>query len=268
MMLHHGVSHRQACKMVQMARSTQQYRPRLKDDTAVIEALESTLQKHPSIGFWHCHYRLRLDGHLWNHKRVYRVYTGLQLNIRRRSKKRLPARVKQALFQPEALNQVWSLDFMSDALWDGRKYRLLNIIDDFNREILHIESDQSLPAARVIRSLELLKATRGLPQMIRVENGPEFISYQLDAWCKRNQITLVFIQPGKPMQNGYIERLNGSVRRELLNAYVFNMLTEVRSKVSEWVEHYKLHRPHKALGYASPIVFREQQKQMTENLKS
>jgi putative transposase len=110
---------------------------------------------------------------------------------------------------------------ISSALWDGRKYRILNIIDDFNREILHIESDLSLPAARVIRSHELLKATRGLPQMIRVDNGPEFISYQMDAWYKRNQITLVFIQPGKPMQNGYIERLNGSVRRELLNSYVF-----------------------------------------------
>jgi putative transposase len=167
--------------MLQMARITQQYRPRLKDDTAVIEALEPTVQKHPSIGFWQCHYRLRLDGHLWNHKCVYWVHRGLQLNIRRRSKKRLPARVKQALFQPEALNQVWSLDFMSDALWYGRKYRLLNIIDDFNHEILHIESDLSLPAARVIRSLELLKATRGLPQMIRVDNGPEFISYQLDS---------------------------------------------------------------------------------------
>jgi putative transposase len=252
--------------MVKLPRSTDQYEHRVRDDGELIEALEKIIEKHPSIGFWQCHYRLRLQGYRWNHKRVYRVYTKLQLNIRRRSKKRLPARVKQALFQPEAINQVWSIDFMSDALWDGRKFRLLNIIDDFNREVLHIESDLSLPALRVIRVLEFLKETRGLPEMIRVDNGPEFISHQLDCWCKQNRITLVFIQPGKPMQNGFIERLNGSIRRELLNAYVFNTLNEVRSKVEEWVLDYNNHRPHKALGYASPVVFREQQKQPDLNL--
>ena len=266
MITDHGVSHRQACKMVRLHRSTEQYKPRMKEDREVIEALERIIAKHPAIGFWQCHYRLRLQGYLWNHKRVYRVYTKLQLNIRRRSKKRLPARVKQALFQPEAINQVWSIDFMSDALWDGRKFRLLNIIDDFNREVLYIESDLSLPALRVIRVLEFLKETRGLPEMIRVDNGPEFISHQLDGWCKKNKIMLVFIQPGKPMQNGYIERLNGSIRRELLNAYVFNTLNEVKNKVEEWVLDYNHYRPHKTLKYASPVLFREKQKQLAENL--
>lgn len=266
MIQHHRVSHRQACKTLGLPRSTEQYNPRVKDDAAIIGAIEKIIEKHPSIGFWQCHYRLRLQGYRWNHKRVYRVYTKLQLNIRRRSKKRLPARVKQALFQPEKINQVWSIDFMSDALWDGRKFRLLNIIDDFNREVLHIESDLSLPTMRVIRVLEFLKETRGLPDMIRVDNGPEFISHQLDVWCKKNKITLVFIQPGKPMQNGFIERLNGSMRRELLNAFVFSTLAEVRNKVAEWVLDYNLYRPHKALGYTSPVVFREQQKQLAENL--
>jgi len=151
-------------------------------------------------------------------------------------------------------------------LWDGRKFRLLNIIDDFNREVLYIESDLSLPALRVIRVLEFLKETRGLPEMIRVDNGPEFISHQLDGWCKKNKIMLVFIQPGKPMQNGYIERLNGSIRRELLNAYVFNTLNEVKNKVEEWVLDYNHYRPHKTLKYASPVLFREKQKQLAENL--
>ena len=179
-------------------------------------------------------------------------YTSLGLNIRRRAKKRLPARVKQALFQPEELNQVWSIDFMTDSLWDGGYYRLLYIIDDFNREIISIEADTSLPALRVIRVLERLKETRGLPQMIRVDNGPEFISAQLDMWCKQHKITLAFIQPGKPTQNAFIERCNGNIRRELLNAYVFKTLNEVREKAEEWRIDYNRNRPHKALNYQAP----------------
>ena len=113
---------------------------------------------------------------------------------------------------------------MSDRLWDGRSYRLLNIIDDYNREVLCIETDTSIPSLRIIRTLERLAEERALPQMMRVDNGPEFISNQLDTWCKDRKITLAFIQPGKPMQNGYIERCNGSIRKELLNAYVFRTL--------------------------------------------
>jgi len=180
------------------------------------------------------------------------VYTGLKLNIRRRAKKRLPARVKQVLFQPENINQVWSIDFMCDSLWDGRRFRLLNIVDDYNREVLKIEVDTSLPTQRVIRVLEQIELTRGLPQMIRVDNGPEFISSKLDDWCKDHKITLVFIQPGKPMQNGYVERFNGSIRKELLNAYVFKTLPEVREKLEEWRIDYNQNRPHKALNYLTP----------------
>ncbi len=210
------------------------------------------VEKHPSIGFWKCYYRIRRDGHEWNHKRVYRVYTQMKLNIRRRAKKRLPARVKQSLFQPEQVNQVWSIDYMSDSLWDGRKFRLLNIMDDYNREVLSIETDTSIPALRVIRALEKLTLTRGKPEMIRVDNGPEFISDKLDIWCKENKVQLVFIQPGKPMQNGYVERLNGSLRRELLNAYVFRTLSEVRQKVTDWMDDYNNHRPHDALNNKTP----------------
>jgi len=192
-------------------------------------------------------------GYQWNHKRVYRVYSSMQLNIRRRAKKRLPARVKQALMQPDRPNMVWSIDFMADSLWDGKKYRILNVLDDYNREVLSIDTDTSIPAMRVIRVLEQLKQVRGLPQMIRVDNGPEFISQKLDYWCKDNKVQLVFIQPGKPSQNGYIERFNGSIRKELLNAYVFKSLSEVREKIQEWIDDYNMYRPHKALGYKSPI---------------
>lgn len=175
MIQEHGVSERQACKAVSMPRSTYQYKPRAKNDSAVITELEGLVGKHPAIGFWQSYFRIRRKGLLWNHKRVYRVYTGLQLNIRRRFKKRLPTRIKQALYQPGSMNEVWSIDFMSDSLWDGRRYRLLNIVDDYNREVLALEADLSLPALRVIRVLEYLREFRGLPKMIRVDNGPEFI---------------------------------------------------------------------------------------------
>jgi putative transposase len=180
------------------------------------------------------------------------VYTRLGLNIRRRAKKRLPARVKQALFQPDGINQVWSIDFMSDSLWDGRSYRLLNVMDDYNREVLSIEADTSLPTLRVIRVLKRLKEYRGLPQMIRVDNGPEFISAKLDMWCKEHKVQLVFIQPGKPTQNAYVERCNGNIRKELLSAYVFKSLDEVRKMTEDWRNDYNQNRPHAALNYRTP----------------
>ena len=254
MILEHGISQRQACGSAGVARSTAQYSKARPDDAAIIEELERLTAKHPAIGVWQCYHRMRLMGHRWNFKRVYRVYTAMGLNIRRRAKKRLPARVKQALFQPSAPDQVYSIDFMHDSLWDGRTYRLLNVIDDYNREVLAIEVDTSLPALRVIRVLERIKAVRPLPKMIRVDNGPEFISAKLDHWCKENGIALTYIQPGKPTQNAYIERLNGSIRRELLSAYVFHTLSEVREKADEWMNDYNHHRPHKALGYRPPAL--------------
>jgi len=249
----HGVSERQACKALSVPRGTHQYAPTVKNDTPVINELQALVARHPAIGFWQSYFRIRRKGLIWNHKRVYRVYTGLQLNIRRRFKKRLPARVKQALFQPQAINEVWSVDFMSDSLWNGRKYRLLNIVDDYNRQVLAMEADLSLPALRVVRVLEYLKEFRGIPKMIRVDNGPEFISHTLDEWCRQHKISLTYIQPGKPMQNGYVERCNGSIRKELLNANVFYSLKEVREKIEEWMLDYNHHRPHEALDYRAPI---------------
>lgn len=250
----HNLSIRQACRIVNIPRSTYQYKIKNNDDDhQIIQLLGELVEKHPSIGFWKCFHRIRRQGHQWNHKRVYRVYTQMKLNIRRRAKKRLPARVKQALFQPGKINQVWSIDFMSDSLWNGRRYRLLNIIDDFNREVLSIEADTSLPTLRVIKVLDKLIFSRGIPEMIRVDNGPEFISNRLDAWCKDHKIQLVFIQPGKPMQNGYIERLNGSLRRELLNAYVFRTINEVRLQVDQWKNDYNYYRPHESLNNKTPI---------------
>lgn len=187
------------------------------------------------------------------------MYTEMKLNIRRRAKRRLPERVKQPLITPTAPNQMWSIDFMADSLVDGRRFRLLNVIDDFNRESLAMEVDTSLPCLRVIRVLEQLIAQRGCPSNIRCDNGPEFISHKLEEWCSHQsrRISLQFIQPGKPMQNAYIERNNGSVRRELLNAYLFYSLAEVRTMSEEWRLDYNTERPHKSLGYLSPLKYAE-----------
>lgn len=258
MMIVHSISQRQACRETGLPRTTVQYHKKPKSDELVMEQLQALMEKHPAIGFWQSFYRLRRKGYPWNHKRVYRIYTAMRLNIRRRHKKRLPARVKQTLFKPGAINQVWSVDFMSDSLWDGRAFRLLNVVDDYNREVLSMETDTSLPAQRLIRVLEQLKDWRGLPQMIRVDNGPEFISHKLDMWCRENKITLVFIQPGKPTQNAYVERCNGSIRKELLNAYVFKTIDEAREKAEEWMYDYNNERPHKALNYRAPIDLLEE----------
>jgi putative transposase len=146
---------------------------------------------------------------------------------------------------------------MSDSLVDGRKFRLFNVIDDFNRESLAIEVDTSLPALRVIRVLEKVIGQRGQPANIRCDNGPEFISHSLQQWCENKQITLQYIQPGKPTQNAYIERKNGSMRREFLNAYLFSSLAEVRAMSEEWRIDYNTERPHKSLGYLSPTKYAE-----------
>jgi putative transposase len=242
-----------------ISRTTCQYKSRPKDDSEVQAVLTALTTKHAAIGFWQCCYRMWNKGHWWNHKRIYRVYTDMKLNIRRRSKRRLPERVKQPLTIPTAPNQMWSIDFMSDSLVDGRKYRLFNVIDDFNRESLAIEVDTSLPSLRVIRVLEKLIALRGCPANIRCDNGPEFISHKLEQWCndESRKISLQFIQPGRPMQNAYIERKNGSMRRELLDAYLFYSLAEVRDMCEDWRMDYNTERPHKSLGYLSPLKYAE-----------
>jgi putative transposase len=248
-----------------ISRTTCQYQAKPKDDQEVQEALTTLTTKHASIGYWQCCYRLWNKGYLWNHKKIYRVYTDMKLNIRRRAKKRLPERAKQTLSVPNAPNQVWSIDFMSDTLVDGRRFRLFNVMDDFNRESLAIEIDTSLPSLRVTRVLNRIVEQRGKPANLRSDNGPEFISHILQEWCEKQQITLQYIQPGKPTQNAYIERKNGSIRRELLNAYLFNSLAEVRCLSEEWRIDYNTERPHKSLGYLSPLSYAEQHYKSSKN---
>ena len=172
--------------------------------------------------------------------------------MKRKGKRRLPARILQPLEVVNAMNVSWSMDFMSDALQSGRKLRTFNLIDDFNREALAIEIDTSLPAERVIRVLDQVVQWRGKPKRIRVDNGPVFISTKLSLWCEDRGIQLQFIQPGKPTQNAYIERFNGSFRKDILDAYLFENLHQVRMLTEEWMEDYNYERPHDALGGRSP----------------
>ena len=198
-------------------------------DKEIIDALNRLVEAYPRWGVWKYIARLRAIGHSWNHKRIYRIYRQLGLNQPRRTKRRLPRRPSLPVFVPEGPNEVWSADFMSDALYHGTRFRTLNIIDDYNREVLAIEVDTSLRAERVIRVLDRLKGERELPHMIRVDNGPEFHRpASLQDWGKANRVLIYHIQPGRPTQNAFIERFNRTYRNEVLNLYLFRNLEEVR----------------------------------------
>jgi len=251
----HHLSIRQACAALNFNRSSLYYKAKETDDQETIELLGRLVEKYPRNGFKKLYFRIRNLGYDWNHKRIYRIYKKLGLNIRRKMKKRLPMRIKTPLTELSNPNYFWSMDFMSDTLWHGKRYRLLNIIDEFNRELLEVTIDTSLPAHRVIQALEQLTSYRGIPQFIRVDNGPEFISTHLELWCANHNITLDFIRPGKPTENARVERFNGSMRRELLDCHIFTSLSEVREMVEEWMIDYNHHRPHEALDNLSPIQF-------------
>ena len=254
----HGLSQRRACQVVRLARSRYERggpaTARLAADAAVTAALQALVARHPGWGFWKYHHRLRKNNVVVNHKRLWRIYPALGLQLgKRRKKRRLPARLKQPLEVPATPNACWSLDFTSDALTDGRRFRTLNVIDDFNREVLGIEVDFSLPAVRVVRLLAQLATQHGRPAKLRCDNGPELISTALSEWCEDQGIVLHWIQPGKPTQNAYVERFNGSFRREVLDAYLFTSLQQVRRLLTEWMNDYNTLRPHQALNFLTPL---------------
>ncbi len=248
-----------SCRIISLSRATYYRKPRdwRQADAAVIDALNVELKKSPRAGFWKCFGRMRLKGYKFNHKRVYRVYLKMGLNLKRRTKRVLPKRQPKPLEVLPKVNHQWALDFMQDTLYCGRKFRTLNVIDEGTRECLSIDIDTSLPARRVTQALERLKQERGLPKQIRVDNGPELIAAQFVDWCEANQIELAYIKPGKPQQNGFAERFNGTFRREFLDAYLFENLTQVREMAWVWQQDYNHDRPHDSLGRITPAMYRK-----------
>lgn len=218
----------------------------------VIAKLQEAVERYPAYGFSKLFKILRRWGNHWNHKRVYRVYCELNLNKRRRGKKRLPARNPEPLTVPEQANHCWSMDFMCDSLFCSRRFRTFNLVDDFNREALAIEVNLNLPTPRIIRVLERVVAWQGYPKKLRMDNGPEFISVTLASWAEEHDIELEFIEPGKPTQNSYIERFNRTYRDEILNMYLFRTLNEVRELTENWITEYNNERPHDSLGGLTP----------------
>ncbi len=255
-----GLSISHACKVADLSRASFYRQPRdwRVTDAAVIDALNEQIKQSPQAGFWKCYDRIRRQGYAFNHKRVYRVYCQMGLNKPRRLKRTLPKRNPKPLTVLPMANHQWALDFMHDSLYCGKAFRTLNIIDEGTRECLAIEVDSSLPAARVIRVLERLKEERGLPRQLRMDNGPEFISALLVDWCQQYDVEMAYIKPGKPQQNGFIERFNGSFRREFLNVYLFETLTQVRDMAWVWMMDYNDERPHDSLGKLPPAIFRQQ----------
>jgi putative transposase len=226
-------------------------------DADVIAGLARLVVDRPSRGFWKCCQVLRRQ-HPWNHKRIYRVYTAMRLNLRRAATRRLPKRERVPLYVPRMPDTVWSADFMSDALACGRRFRTFNVTDDFNREALHIEIDTSITSTRLIRVFEQLKQNRGLPQVLRTDNGPEFLGEAFVQWAKAHHMAIQYIQPGKPNQNAYIERFNRTYREEVLNQHLFVRLEDVREASWWWMIDYNEQRPHDSLGNRTPTEYRQQ----------
>src|SRR6056297_1807385 len=233
---HRGISIRLACEALFISQNCYRYEPKLSDENAEIaDWLVRLTHNQRNWGFGLCFLHLRnVKGFSWNHKRVYRIYRELELNLRIKPKKRLVREKPEPLAVPETINDSWSMDFMHDQLNDGRSYRLLNVIDDYNREGLGIEVDFSLPSERVIRTLEQIIEWRGKPKLLRCDNGPEYISEALRAWAEKNGVAIQHIQPGKPQQNAYVERYNRTVRYDWLNQYLFRTIDQVREYATRW----------------------------------
>jgi putative transposase len=257
LVLEHRLPIRQACRMVRLS-PTAFYQPPVppsQSDAAVIAGLTDAVTRYPRWGFWKLNDRLRTEGRPWNHKRLHRVHCALRLNLPRRTTRRLPRRIRQPLTAPPILNQTWALDFMTETLYDGRRIRVLTVLDEGNREGLEIAIGPSLPSRRVTRVLDELVALHGRPAAVRVDNGPEFTAQAFVDWCTAHGIAVHYIQPGKPDQNAYIERFNRSHRTEVLNAHLFESITELRALTVQWLEIYNRERLHDSLGRVPPLSF-------------
>lgn len=254
----HELSQRRACGLIQMNRSSFVYRSHRVSDAATRERLRALAGARPRYGYRRLHILMGREGHVLNHKRLYRLYREEGLAVRRRRRKRIAAAARRPMFLPARPNERWSMDFTTDTLADGRTFRTLNVVDDFSRECLALEVDTSLPGLRVVRVLDRIVAVRGRPCSIVIDNGPEFAGKALDAWAYQLDVQLQFIRPGKPVENAFIESFNGKFRDECLNEHWFTGLNDARFTIEGWRQDYNHVRPHSSLGDLTPAAFARQ----------
>ena len=249
-----GISIRLACDIFGISQTCYRYTQKLStENDEIANWLIHLTTTNKRWGFGLCFAYLRnIKGFSWNHKRVYRIYRELELNLRIKPKRRIKRDKPDALSVPSMINQVWSIDFMSDSLENGRTFRTFNVLDDYNREGLAIEVGFSLPTQRVIRTLEQIIEWRGKPQALRMDNGPEYINQKLVDWANSKQITLMYTQPGKPTQNAYIERFNRTVRHEWLELNLFESIEQAQLLATQWLWTYNNDRPNTAIGGVPP----------------
>jgi putative transposase len=262
-------SERRACVIVGLCRSSCRYQAKPKNDNEIRSRLRELAEQRRKFGAPRLHTMLRREGHLINHKRTERLYKEEGLSLRRKKSRKRISHLRVVMDKPERINQHWSMDFVSDSLYNGRRFRVLTVVDDLSRECPVLEVDHSLTGQRVTRILDRVSMVRGLPEVITVDNGPEFISKALDLWAYERNVKLRFIQPGKPVQNAYIESFNGKFRDECLNDNVFVSLHSAQKIIETWRQDYNLERPHSSLNDLTPNEFARtiEKEQKTEKPK-
>lgn len=251
----HELGITRACGLIGISRSLYNYRSIRSDDIKIKERLTELAGQKKRYGYRRLHVLLRREGWQINQKRTYRIYHAAGLMVRNRKRKRITCMARLPKVMAQAPNQSCSMDFISDGFVDGRRLRCLNIVDDFTKQCLAIEVDTSFPGKRVVCVLERLAERIGLPEMVSVDNGPEFTSKALDEWAYIRQLQLRFIEPGKPHQNAYVESVNGRFRDECLNEHWFLSMRHAKEGIAAWRQEYNEERPHSALGYQTPNQF-------------
>lgn len=248
-------SQRRACRLVGVAPKVYRDRTRRGDDSALRARLLALAAERRRFGYRRLHLMLKREGATVNHKKLFRIYREEKLVVRKRGgrKRALGTRAPMAL--PQGPNQRWSLDFVSDALADGRRFRVLCVVDDFTRECLALVADTSLSGARVARELDAVTRERGKPHTIVSDNGTEFTSTAMLRWQQESGVDWHYIQPGKPIQNAFVESFNGRLRDECLNETAFRTLAHARELIAEWRDDYNRRRPHTSLGGLTPAEF-------------
>ena len=259
----HGLSQRHACRLVGLDRSTLRYQRKRPDDATVRQRLRELAAERRRFGYRRLGWMLAREGHAMNHKKLYRLYHEERLMVRRRRGRKRALGTRAPMTLPNAINQRWSLDFVSDTLSDGRRFRILCIVDDFSRECLATVVDTSLGGVRVVRELEHLGFERGTPRVIVSDNGTELTSCAVLRWAT-GRLDWHYIEPGKPVQNAFIESFNSKLRDECLNEHVFLTLAEARETIEAWRHDYNHLRPHGSLGALTPTEFAALKRQETQ----